>query len=261
MASRLDMSTMLAIHAALRRDLEQVARIAGRRDGTDATRLRAALGWQQFKKFLVIHHQAEDDALSQALRAAVASHPDQLALVDALEEEHAVIDPLLEAIDAADGSRSFGGIIDELVGRLGAHLDHEESDGLDLIDAALSLEDWKNFARVHGQRLLGDAPVYMPCLLDGAGAETVTAFLANVPPPLAAGYRRSPCTVWLSIVTRHHRAGHTVAAALTDGYAWGLMAAALFFVAGAFVAVATPCGRCTGCCNGAVRPGVRRRRG
>jgi hypothetical protein len=42
-----------------------------------------------------------------------------------------------------------------------------------------------------------------------------------------------------SIVTRHHRAGHTMATALTDGYAWGLMVAALFFAVGAVVAVAT----------------------
>ena len=75
MGSRLDRSTMLTIHAALRRDLEQVARIAGRRDGTDATRLRAALGWQQFKRFLVVHHQVEDDALWPALRATVAGDP------------------------------------------------------------------------------------------------------------------------------------------------------------------------------------------
>jgi hypothetical protein len=84
MGSRLDTSTMLTIHAALRRDLEQVARIAGRRDGTGATRLRTALGWQQFKKFLVVHHQVEDDVLWPALRAAVAGNLDQLALADAL---------------------------------------------------------------------------------------------------------------------------------------------------------------------------------
>jgi EmrB/QacA subfamily drug resistance transporter len=41
-----------------------------------------------------------------------------------------------------------------------------------------------------------------------------------------------------SIVTRHHRSGHTMAAALTDGYAAGLMVAALFFTAGAVVALA-----------------------
>ncbi len=189
MGSRLDMSTMLAIHAALRRDLEQVARIAGRRDSTDGTRLRAALGWQQFKKFLVVHHQVEDDALWPALRATVAGHPGQLALVDALEQEHAVIDPLLRAADEAAGSRSFGEIVDELVSKLGGHLAHEESDGLDLIDAALSVADWQRFGRVHGERLIGDAPAYMPWLLDGAEPRAVAAFLANVPPALAAAYR------------------------------------------------------------------------
>jgi Hemerythrin HHE cation binding domain len=202
MGSRLDPSMMLVIHAALRRDLEQVARIAGRRNSTDATRLRAALGWQLFKKFLVVHHQVEDDALWPALRATVAGHPDQLALVDALEQEHAVIDPLLLAIDhaadnhatadktaAGDGSPSFGDIIDELITKLGGHLAHEESDGLDLIGAALSLDDWQRFGRVHGQRLLGDAPTYMPWLLDQADPRAVATFLANVPAPLAEAYR------------------------------------------------------------------------
>jgi hypothetical protein len=194
MGSRLDLSTMFTIHAALRRDLEQVARIAGRRDSTDATRLRAALGWQQFKKFLIVHHQTEDDALWPALRATVADHPDQLALVDALEQEHAVIDPLVEAIDVAaadpgDGYRSLAGIVDELVANLGGHLTHEESDGLDLIDASLSVEDWQRFGMVHGQRLIGDASTYMPWLLNGAAPQAVAAFLANVPPPLAAAYR------------------------------------------------------------------------
>jgi hypothetical protein len=194
MGSRLDLSTMFTIHAALRRDLEQVARIAGRPDRTDATRLRAALGWQQFKKFLIVHHQTEDDALWPALRATVADHPDQLALVDALEQEHAVIDPLLEAIDVAaadpgDGYRSLADIIDELVAKLGGHLTHEESDGLDLIDAALSVDDWQRFGRVHGQRLIDDASTYMPWLLNDAAPQAVAAFLANVPPPLAAAYR------------------------------------------------------------------------
>jgi hypothetical protein len=193
MGSRLDRSTMLTIHAALRRDLERVARIAGRRDGTDATRLRAALGWRQFTRFLVVHHQVEDDVLWPALRATVAGHPDQLALVDALEEEHAIIDPLLQAVDAAAeagrDATSFGDVIDELVAKLGAHLAHEESDGLDLIDATLSLADWQHFGQVHGRRLISDASTYMPWLLNGADPQAVAAFLANVPPPLAAAYR------------------------------------------------------------------------
>jgi hypothetical protein len=193
MASTLDWSTMLAIHGALRRDLEQVGRIAGQNDG-DGTRLRAAPGWGHFKKFLVAHHQVEDDALWPVLRVHVADFPDQVAVVDALEAEHAVIEPLLHAVDnvAANpdqGDHQLGDIVNVLVTKLTRHLVHEESEGRELIDATLSAEEWQNFARSHGQRLLGDASTYVPWLLEGASPETVQGFLANIPPPLAASYR------------------------------------------------------------------------
>jgi len=101
MEYKLEISMMFAMHNALGRELVQVARIAGQRDGNPATRLHAALGWELFKKFLTVHHQSEDDALWPPLRARVAQHPDRVALADELEVEHAAIDPLLEAIDAA----------------------------------------------------------------------------------------------------------------------------------------------------------------
>jgi hypothetical protein len=193
MGSKLDLSVMLDFHAALRRDLEQVARVAGRRDRSAGTRLRVALGWEQFKKFLVIHHQAEDDFLWPVLLAKVAGFPDQVALVDALEAEHAVIEPLLGAADAAAGDPEAGGrlgdVVDELVTKLAGHLDHEESEGLPLIDASLGAEEWQLFGRLHGQRLLGDAPIYVPWLLDRADKEAVDDFLAKIPPPLATAYR------------------------------------------------------------------------
>ena len=194
MASKLDWSTMLAIHGALRRDLEQVARIAAQTDHGDGTRLRASLGWVQFKTFLVAHHQVEDDAVWPVLRSHVVAFPDQVAVVDVLEAEHAVIEPLLVAIDDAaadpdEGTQQFGDIVDELVTKLTWHLAHEESDGRELIDAALSAEEWQSFAGSHGQRLIGDASTYVPWLLAGTGPETVEAFLANIPPPLAVSYR------------------------------------------------------------------------
>jgi EmrB/QacA subfamily drug resistance transporter len=42
-----------------------------------------------------------------------------------------------------------------------------------------------------------------------------------------------------AVVTRNHRTGHPMATALTDGYASGLLVAALFFTVGAVVALAT----------------------
>jgi hypothetical protein len=210
MEYKLDMSMMFALHDALRRELVQVTRIATLRDDNPGPLLRAALGWELFKKFLLVHHTTEDDILWPALRAQVAGHPDQLALADALEVEHAVIEPLLTAIDAAAadpdyGYQRFGDITDELVGKLTAHLSHEETDGLALIDASLTPEQWRHFAHAHGERLGGDAPMYMPWLLNGASAQTLDAVLGNFPPPLLVAYREqwapryAALTIWPAI--------------------------------------------------------------
>src|SRR5258708_38593479 len=98
---KLDMSMMFAMHDGLRRELVQLGRIAIRRDDNPGRLLRAALGWELFKKFLLGHHQSEDDALWPVLRAHVAGQPDRVALGDGMEAEHAAIDPLLNAIDAS----------------------------------------------------------------------------------------------------------------------------------------------------------------
>jgi hypothetical protein len=191
---KLDMSMMFAMHDGLRRELVQVARIAGQRDDNPGKLLHAALGWELFKKFLLVHHQSEDDALWPALRARVAGYPDRVALADALEAEHAVIEPLLTAIDVAGadpdyGYQRFGDIIDELAAKLTAHLAHEESDGLALIDASLSPEEWQHFSQIHTERLRSDAPVYMPWLLNEASPQTIDAILGKFPPPLLTAFR------------------------------------------------------------------------
>jgi Hemerythrin HHE cation binding domain len=194
MEYQLDMSMMFAMHDALRRELVQVARIASRTDDHPGRRLRAALGWELFKKFLLVHHQSEDDTLWPTLRTNVAGQPDRVALADALEAEHAVIEPLLTAIDAAAadpdyGYQRFGDIVDELATKLSAHLSHEETDGLPLIDVSLTAQEWQRFAQVHAERIAGDAPMYMPWLLNGASPQTLDAILGKFPPPLLTAFR------------------------------------------------------------------------
>lgn len=194
MEYKLDMSMMFAMHDALRRDLARVGRLAGSLDGDPAKLLRAAAGWELFKKFLVNHHESEDEALWPALRTAVAAHPDQLALADALEAEHAVIDPLLAAIDAAaadpeGGHERLGGLVDELVTGLSAHLTHEEQDGLPLIDASLTEREWQHFSSVNTERNRPDAAMYLPWLLDGVGQQRMDALLGKFPPQLLPVFR------------------------------------------------------------------------
>jgi len=194
MEYKLDMSMMFAMHDALRRNLVQVARIASLQDDHPGKLLRAALGWQMFKKFLLVHHRSEDDALWPALRRHVAGKPDRAALVDALEAEHAAIDPLLRAIDAAAadpgyGYQRFGDIVDALVTTLTLHLTHEEADGLAVIDASLTPQEWQHFAQVHTERIGDDAPAYMPWLLNGADPRILEQILGKFPPPLLSAYR------------------------------------------------------------------------
>ncbi len=194
MEFKLDMSMMFAMHDALRRELGQVGRIAKLRDDDPAGLLRAALGWELFKKFLLVHHRSEDDALWPALRGRVAQQPGRVALADALEAEHARIEPLLTGIDAAAadpayGYQRFGDIVDELVTTLSGHLVHEETDGLPLIDASLTPAQWQHFAQVHTDRLRGDTATYLPWLLNGASQQTLGAVLGKFPPPLLKALR------------------------------------------------------------------------
>jgi len=118
-----------------------------------------------------------------------------------------VIEPLLKAIDAATadpayGYQRLGDITDELVTKLTAHLSHEESDGLPLIDASLTPQEWAHFAQVHTDRIRADAPVYMPWLLNQASPQTRDAVLGKFPPPLLTAFREqwgpsyAAMTIW-----------------------------------------------------------------
>ena len=77
----------------------------------------------------------------------------------------------------------------ELITKLTAHLRHEETDGLSLIDASLTEAQWRHFASVHAGRIGPDAPMYMPWLLSEASPQTLDAVLDKFPPQLLTAFR------------------------------------------------------------------------
>ena len=134
--------------------------------------MATAAGWQMFKTYLQVHHRAEDDMLWPAMEKTLADRPDDLALLSALEAEHAAIDPLLNAIDAtlanpASGAERLGDLTDALATTLQAHLRHEEGEGLALIDATVTDEEWQDFGQESGKRIGPEAPRVFPWMLDG----------------------------------------------------------------------------------------------
>ncbi|MYS87583.1 hemerythrin domain-containing protein [Embleya scabrispora] len=189
-----DMSMMYAFHDALRRELGQIARVTA--EATDDPRqvLQAALGWELFKRYLHVHHGAEDDVLWPAIRSAVQDLPDELAVIEAMEAEHAIVDPGLNAVDAALADRESGPerlamIVERLVAGLGGHLKHEEDEALAIVDRHATPELLQRFGAEHGIRVGNDSPLYVPWYLDGAGEDVVATVLGRLPEPLRQAYR------------------------------------------------------------------------
>jgi hypothetical protein len=180
------MTMMLATHDALRRDVEQAANVRTRTPG-----------WDLFVRVLHAHHIAEDEALWPVVRRAVAANPDIVTLMDAMEAEHAALDSLLTAIDQAFGPEGDETQLDELAGalhnQLQHHLDHEEQDGIPVIDAALTADQWMSFGQAATKALGPDVPQFFPWLLADADADVTEHILGLLPAPLRQAYT----TEWL----------------------------------------------------------------
>ena len=188
-----DLAIMLAAHRAFRRDLTRLVRAAAAADLSDPARRRSvAAGWELFKHELHLHHTAEDTVIWPALRSRLAHSEHALSVLGEMEEEHARIDPLLAAVDAAfQGDRDgLGDVIGELASTLTGHLAHEERDGLPLIGVALTAAEWRSagfkIARRNGLSAGGEMFAWM---LDGAAREDTAAALGSLPPPVRLLYR------------------------------------------------------------------------
>jgi iron-sulfur cluster repair protein YtfE (RIC family) len=206
--SHLDLTLMVAFHDAFRRDLGHLARTASRhRAQLDEPNRRTAVqaGWGLFKTQLHIHHTAEDNDLWPRMRTHLADHPDDLALLQAMQDEHARIDPLLAGVEGAladrdGGHQRLGDTVDALATQLHGHLGHEEREVLPLIDRSLTQAEWQAFGNDQRRRIgIRGAGQLFPWLLDEATPEQARAVLGGLPAPLRVVYRR----IWQPRYARH----------------------------------------------------------
>jgi hypothetical protein len=198
-----DLTIMIAAHEAFRRDLVSLARAAGLAGlSGPARRESVSHGWTVFKRQLHIHHTAEDDLIWPALRERLAHSEHALSVLDAMEDEHKRIDPLLAAVDSAFGQRAvagggtdaaggdrLGAVVDALVTTLTSHLVHEERDALPLIGMALSTAEWRAVGRRIARKNLSSGSEMFAWMLDGAPPDRAAAALGQLPPPVRLLYR------------------------------------------------------------------------
>ncbi len=201
-----DLAIMLAAHDALRRDLTRLAHVTARADLADPARQAfIAAGWDLFKRQLHTHHTAEDDVIWPALRPRLAHSDSARSVLDAMEEEHTQIDPLLATVDRAfaqpaeSGDDRLADKVDVLTGALTCHLQHEEQDALPLIGVALTAAEWRRvgfrIARRNGLSRGGEMFAWMLDTPDstaspgpGSGSSAASTLRA-LPPPLRLLYR------------------------------------------------------------------------
>lgn len=147
-----DMSMMYLMHHAFRRDLSAFTQAVpvtpvGDRDAWQALAER----WDRFSHFLHHHHHGEDTWLWPALMARV-SDADR-ATLEAMEDEHAVIDPALQACAAgfarmaehpdANTRAALSVRLTAVRESLARHLEHEETETIALIQSVMSQSDWE----------------------------------------------------------------------------------------------------------------------
>jgi hypothetical protein len=192
-----DLTVMIAAHDAFRRDLVSLARAASAAaagaDWDPQRREQLGRGWQVFKRQLHFHHTGEDRHIWPRLSDRLAHSESAMSTLQAMEEEHARVDPLLEAVDAAFADPAGGelaGAVDELVTTLNGHLTHEERDALPLIGTALTAAEWRTVGmRLARENGLSGGSEFFAWMLDGVPADGVRAVLSQLPPPLRLVYR------------------------------------------------------------------------
>lgn len=147
-----DLTGMYLMHHAFRRDLRRFVEATATTSPGERDRWQAMQRWwRHVDSFLEEHHTKEDEILWPALRARVDAGG--AAVLDAMEEEHGRIDPLLltardglEALATGTGDaarrRETAEAFTALAGLLDTHLAHEERDAVALVQRHLTAAEW-----------------------------------------------------------------------------------------------------------------------
>jgi hemerythrin-like domain-containing protein len=146
-----DVHMMYVMHHGFRRDLVMFADASAATPATDRDAWAAlAARWATFSEILHHHHSGEDAGLWPRLMHAATA--EERSTLEAMEAEHAGIDPVLRA--CAAGFERVLATSDEQAARqlaqdlaaardgLLAHLHHEENDAMALVQKYLTTADW-----------------------------------------------------------------------------------------------------------------------
>jgi hypothetical protein len=186
-----DLTVMHALHDAFRRDLELLTKAAAVMGEDPDARERLRLGWTVLADQLHHHHTVEDEQLWPLVRRSWRRSPDALQVLDAMEDEHELVDPALAAVgEDVRQEVAPADSLDRLNSVVRDHLAHEESEAMPLIVSAVTPGDWDAFSAQQARSLgLKGAAQFFPWLLLGQDDIRTERVLGVLPAPLRWAYR------------------------------------------------------------------------
>lgn len=189
---------MLAIHAALRRELGKLPGLVAQADQLSAAdRAAVAQHWTLVGRFLTAHHTGEDEVLWPVLRER---RPETSELVDDLEADHERFHVLLAQGDeivaswdvtadqtadqVAERVAECEQIAADLAEGLRAHAAREESELLPLIPGAVTAEEWAQLPQ-HAQRAFAPEEMFtvLGMIMEELPPPAQAVMLAGMPEP------------------------------------------------------------------------------
>ena len=205
------MSMNMAIHAAVRRDLDRF--IEALASFTDGDSRRAALlgrAWDNFDHQLTRHHEGEHQIAWPALQAVGVPRAlletfdgEHETMAAALTEARAAMARLRGSAAAAD-ARGARAAVESLRTVTTAHLDHEEAEMEPVYQAHKDNPEIKEMGRKFGRVSPVVGGQFFAWVLDGAGPDERAAITESVPKPVlriiggifGRGYRRDVAPAW-----------------------------------------------------------------
>ena len=188
MSAMKDTSMNTNMHAAFKREIGRIkAGLASVDLSDEAARTGLANRYTFFSETLHHHHEGEDTYLFERVKPKAT--PAQVAVLDQMEVEHAEMLEVLTALDAefaALGATSdkvaISNRLDALLTVLGQRCEHEEREGIAIVQEHITEADLKEFMKFN--RSGAQANYVLPWVCDGAEPAVQTSVWGMIPAPV-----------------------------------------------------------------------------
>jgi hemerythrin-like domain-containing protein len=188
MSAMADASMNTNMHSAFKREILRLRDGLLKADLSDAqTAAGLARRYQFFSVTLHQHHQGEDTFLWPNTRPKAT--PREIVVLDAMEAEHEALASVLGAVDedfktlsVSSDKDQIAARLDELRTVLSGHTQHEEREGVPIVQKYIEEDDFKAFVKF--SRNGEDASLVLPWVSDGATPTEVASTWGMIPAPV-----------------------------------------------------------------------------